>query len=143
MAKKKQTQVAAGDAASNGEEAVETATVETVTTNGHGSTEVTAPPTQSNGNGHRRPEISWRLNSDRTTSIEVAAWLNVYKTQQGEEYEQVSFTVQRSYRDQNDVWAKGGSWRNHDLPVLVYLLQKAHGWALDRRMAVTCADTPF
>lgn len=46
----------------------------------------------------RKPVISWRLHSDRTTSIEVACWLNIHHTQTGEEYEQLSFTVQRSYK---------------------------------------------
>src|ERR1700712_280040 len=81
------------------------------------------PPVQVNGNGHhangngaRRPDVSWKLSSDRTTSIEVSAWVNEYTNNQtGENYEQVTFSIQRSYRDANNVWARGGSWRNHDI----------------------------
>lgn len=129
MARKRQTQVAPADeAAQNGD--------------GTATVEQPPPPVAANGNGHRRPEISWALNSDRTTRIEVAAWLNTYTTQGGESYEQATFTVSRSYRDQNDQWQRGGSWRNHDLPVLMFLLTKAHTWALDRRTTVN-TDTPF
>jgi hypothetical protein len=88
-----------------------------------------------NGNGARRPDVSWKLSSDRTTSIEVSAWVNEYTNNQtGESYEQVTFSIQRSYRDANNVWARGGSWRTHDVPILQFLLTKAHGWALERRM---------
>ncbi len=109
---------------------------ETAETNG-------APSTGENDNGApRKPVISWRLMSDRTTSVELACWVNTYRTQSGEEYEQLSFTVQRSYRDQEGTWAKGGSWRTHDLPVLTFLIAKAHAYALDRRTTLN-TEVPF
>ena len=37
------------------------------------------------------------------------------------------------YKDKEGNWQKGGSYRIHDLPVLAYLIQKAHTFALDRR----------
>jgi hypothetical protein len=103
-------------------------------TNGNGN----GHPPNGNGNGNSRaartPDVSWRLSSDRTTSIEVSAWVNEYTNQQtGEVYEQVTFTVQRSFRDQNNQWARGGSWRAHDIPILLFLLSKGHAWALERR----------
>jgi hypothetical protein len=89
-----------------------------------------------------KPAASWALHSDRHTRIEVAAWVHRHVSPQGEEYEQVSFTVQRSYRDSNDQWQRGGSWRAHDLPCLVFLLlHKAHPWALERR--TTDRSVPF
>src|SRR5205823_1328485 len=92
------------------------------------------------GNGdRRRPAASWRLQSDRTTSVEVSAWLNTHTSAGGEEYEQVSFTIQRSYRTDQG-WQRGGSWRTHDVPVLLFLLEKAHAFALERRVT---ADVPF
>ncbi len=54
----------------------------------------------------------------------------------------MSFTVQRSYRDQTGTWAKGGSWRTHDLPVLTFLIAKAHADELDRRTTVN-TEVPF
>ena len=45
-----------------------------------------------------------------------AAWLNTYKGQGGEEYEQVSFTVSRNYRT-DEGWHKNHSWRAHDVPI--------------------------
>ncbi len=102
----------------------------------------TSPQPSTNGNGHRKPLISWRLQSDRTTSVEVACWPNTFRTQAGEEYEQLTFTVSRSYRDQAGMWVKGGSWRTHDLPILTFLIAKAHDYALLRRTTVN-ADCPF
>lgn len=101
------------------------------------------PKPESNGESaaRNRPAVSWTLNSDRTTRIEVSAWINHYTNAQGEEYEQVSFTICRSYRD-SERWHKGGSWRAHDIPCLIFLLQhKAHAWALERRTSVN--STPF
>lgn len=99
-------------------------------------------PTKNDNGDRRKPVISWRLMSDRTTSIELSCWVNTYRTQSGEEYEQLSFTVQRSYRDQTGTWVKGGAWRTHDLPILTFLVGKAHAYALDRRTTVN-AECPF
>jgi hypothetical protein len=103
----------------------------------------TAPPEppHTNGNG-RKPVVSWRVQSDRTTSVELACWVNTYRTQAGEEYEQLSFTVTRSYKNSEEQWVKGGSWRTHDIPVLMFLLSKAHAYALDNRTTVS-GETPF
>jgi hypothetical protein len=99
-----------------------------------------------NGNGHalngtKKPLVSYRLNSDRTTSIEVSVWSNTHKAQDGSAFEQISVTIGRSYKDQNGAWCKGGSYRSHDIPCLLFLLNKAYSFALDRR----CEDSsmPF
>ena len=103
-----------------------------------------AEPT--NGNGHdsgekRKPIASWRVMSDSTTSIEVSCWSNTYRNGGGEEYEQLSFTVQRSYKTAEG-WTRQErpSWRTHDFPVLMFLMSKAHAFALDRRATT---DIPF
>lgn len=109
------------------------------------STAVTATTESPGDNGEsRRPAMSWALNSDRTTRIEVAAWLNTHKTQGGEEFEQVSFTITRSYKT-DDGWHKGGSFRTHDKPILDHLLDEYEEWALRRRMTVKAdgEDVPF
>ena len=104
--------------------------------------EVPAPPPDTHPD-KPQPLVSYRLNSDRTTSISLAVWGNTYTNQQGEEYEQVTITAQRSYKDQQGQWQAQvkSSWRVHDLPVLLYLLQKAHSFAMSRR----CDDSsiPF
>jgi hypothetical protein len=116
---------------------VETENQDTVQTETSPSDVAVETPPETNGqqNG-RRPLVSWKLHSDRSTIIEVACWPNVYRNQAGEEYEQLSFTAQRSYRDQCDQWQTQtkASWRTHDLPILLFLLQKAHAFALERRM---------
>src|SRR4051812_21540679 len=58
------------------------------------------------GEVKNRPAVSWAMNSDRSTRIEVSAWVHRHVSAQGEEYEQVSFTAQRSYRDNNDQWQR-------------------------------------
>src|SRR5947208_1361034 len=90
-----------------------------------------AEPSQ-NGNGgdKRKPLVSYRLSSDRTTSIELAVWSNTLRNQQsGEEYEQLSITVQRSYKTDAG-WQRQDkpSWRAHDIPCLLHLLGKAHAF---------------
>ena len=105
--------------------------------------EVPPPPANNHGPEKPQPLVSYRLSSDQTTSIELAVWSHSYKNQQGEDYEQLSMTVQRSYKDMQGVWQNQArpSWRTHDLPVLLFLLQKAHSFAMNRR----CDDSsiPF
>lgn len=98
------------------------------------------PPEEERPPEKQKPVVSYRINSDRTTSIELAVWSNTYRNGQGEEYEQLSVTVQRSYKT-DEGWQKGGAWRIHDLPVLMFLIQKAHCFALDRR--TTDSSCPF
>ncbi len=99
--------------------------------------EAVVPP---NSEEKRKPLISYRLNSDRTTSIELAIWSNLFRNAADEEYEQLSITIQRSYKT-DDGWQKGGSYRVHDVPVLMFLMEKAHAFALDRR--TTDSTIPF
>ena len=90
---------------------------------------VPAPPLDTHPD-KPQPLVSYRLNSDRTTSISLAVWANTYTNQQGEEYEQLTLTVQRSYKDQQGQWQAQvkPSWRVHDLPVLLFLIEKAHSF---------------
>ena len=93
-------------------------------------------------NDKKKPLVSYRLSSDRTTSIELAVWSNTLKNREtNEEYEQLSITLARSYKDQNGAWCKGGSWRVHDVPCLMFLLQKGYAFALERRTGDT--SIPF
>ena len=105
--------------------------------------EVPAPPPERNGPEKPQPLVSYRLGSDRTTSVSLAVWANTYTNQQGEEYEQLSVTVQRSYKDTDGRWQRQDkpSWRIHDLVTLKFLLEKAHSFAMNRR----CDDSsiPF
>jgi hypothetical protein len=92
--------------------------------------------------GKPRPLVTYRLNSDRTTSISLAVWANqMTNTQTNETYEQLVVTFQRRFRNDQGEWVCGGAWRVHDLPVLLFLLQKAHAFALDRR--TSDSSVPF
>ena len=105
--------------------------------------EVPAPPPEKHGPEKPQPLVSFRLNSDRTTSVSLAVWGNTYTNQQGEEYEQLTISVQRSYKDAEGKWQTQArpSWRVHDIPVVIFLLDKAHSFAMNRR----CDDSsiPF
>lgn len=91
-------------------------------------------PSPAPADDRRKPLVSYRVNSDRTTSVSLAVWANqMTNTQTNEAYEQLSVTVQRRFRNDQGEWAAGGSWRVHDLPVLMFLLMKAHAFCLDRR----------
>ena len=103
--------------------------------NGHAATNGTALPEK------RKPLVSWRLMSDRWTSIELAVWSNVFQGPNGE-FEQLSCTVARTYKVPNGQWCKGGSWRIHDIPIMQFLLAKAHAFALDRRAITEDSRVP-
>ena len=93
-----------------------------------------SPPNGNGQNGEKRkPTVSYRLMSDRTTSIEAAVWSNEMQNGDGEKWTQHSVTLSRSYKDQNGQWCKGGSYRIHDLPIVLFLLQKCHAFALTLR----------
>src|SRR5258708_790270 len=104
--------------------------------NGHVATNGVAPTEK------RKPIASWRLMSDRWTSIELAVWSNTFQGPDGE-FEQISCTITRSYKDPNGQWCKGGSWRVHDIPVVMFLLTKAHTFALNRRTTTEDNSVPF
>jgi hypothetical protein len=99
-----------------------------------GATTIPAPPPPpAQSNGAREPDIRWSIQSDKATRIEVECFVNQYVSQSGEGYEQVHTVVVRSFLGQDGTWVRHGNWRTHDLPILQFLLAKAHAFALDRR----------
>jgi len=94
-----------------------------------------AKPTEpvETGTDHAKPLQSWTVMSDQTTSINLEIWSNMIQGPIGT-IEQLSCTLTRSYKDGEGNWQKGGSWRINDIPVLMFLLHKAHGYAMDRRL---------
>lgn len=107
-------------------------------------TTATLPETNTNGTPEkRRPVQSFRCFSDGTTCIEVAIWgREVEHT--GGSFTQYSLTISRTWRDPNGTWHDSGkddngnarlvSFRVHDLPILIHLIQKAHAWQIDQRV---------
>jgi hypothetical protein len=85
------------------------------------------------GEAKQKPVVSYSLQSDRTTRLEVSVWSNVYRNDKGEEWEQLACTFARSYKTDQG-WQRGGAYRTHDLPVLLFLVQKAMTFAYDRRL---------
>jgi hypothetical protein len=91
------------------------------------------PPAGSGNGEKKRPVIAFRYPTDRSTTIEAAVWPSLITLQGGEQVQVYSVTVQRSYKDQAGNWQKNGSYRGHDLPVLLHALERAHAWILDQR----------
>lgn len=65
-----------------------------------------------------------------------------------EEYTAYSLTLSRAWRDAAGHWADSHSYRGHDVPVLLYLVQRAYEWCLARRARVRTPededrDVPF
>ncbi|HYH65701.1 MAG TPA: hypothetical protein VD866_13475 [Urbifossiella sp.] len=93
-----------------------------------------------------RPAANFAAMSDRTTRIEVAVWARQVTAAGGEEYTQHSLTVCRSWRDGEGTWAGNGSYRAHDVPVLLSLVTQAYHWCVTQRTTVrdgTDGDLPF
>lgn len=96
--------------------------------------ETVEKPPETNGTHDKpRPVFSLRYNSDSSTSIQVALWPNTITLRDGSVVTVLSLTIQRRYKDGNGDWHTSNSFRNHDLPVLMHALQRAHSYALDQR----------
>ena len=93
-----------------------------------------------------RPAASFAAHSDRTTRVEVAVWSKVIKLSEQEEYIQYALTLSRSWRDRDGQWHGNASFRIHDVPVLLYLVQQAYHWCVAQRTQVhieSNGDAPF
>jgi hypothetical protein len=91
------------------------------------------PPPPAQGNGARGPDVRWSIQSDKSTLIAVECFVNSYVHRNGEGYEQVHTVVTRSFLGQDGKWVRHQNWRTHDIPILLFLLAKAHAYALERR----------
>ena len=56
-------------------------------------------------------------------NIEVAKWVNKRKNQQGEDYDSISYTFQKSYKDKEGNWQNTDSISSTDIPKLIVALQ--------------------
>jgi hypothetical protein len=90
-----------------------------------------------------RPVASFIAQSDRTTRLEVAAWGRTIKVDD-EEIIQYALTFRRSWRDKEGTWNQNGSYRVHDVPVLLFLVQQAYHWCVLQRTDISIAsDEPL
>ncbi len=102
----------------------------------------TPPPEQNGKPKPNRPAAAFAANSDRQTRIEVAVWGNVVKVSESEEYTQYSLTLSRTWRsDKDGNWRGNGSFRIHDVPVLLYLVEQAYHWCVAQRTTVRIEST--
>ena len=90
-----------------------------------------------------RPAASFAAHSDRTTRLEVAVWSKVVKVSEQEEYTQYALTLSRSWRDKDGHWQGNASFRIHDVPVLLFLVQQAYHWCVAQRTTVKIGDEPL
>jgi hypothetical protein len=102
----------------------------------------TPTPTSGQAPATNRPAASFSAYSDRTTRIEVAVWARQVKVSEHEEYTQYTLTLSRGWQ-KDGTWHGNASFRIHDLPVLLYLVQQAYNWCLARRTTVRIGDEPL
>ncbi len=104
--------------------------------------ETPTSPSEGNGNGKKKPEVSYKCYSDRSTKLEVAVFAFEKEGEGGEMYKQYSLVFSRSYKDANGTWHNNSpGHRVHDMPVLLFLLEKAYKYCLDARTEDT--SVPF
>ena len=72
--------------------------------------------------------------TDRNTSVEIAAWDNLIEVEGGT-VTTYNVTIKRSYRDEKGEWKLNQNLRPHDIPVLIFALNKAYSWILDQKSA--------
>lgn len=93
------------------------------------------------GNGEPAcPLASFQSNSDRTTTLTVAVWGNPMTGEDGSTWIRYEMTFSRSSKGQDGTWRPSASYRVQDIPVLLYLLQKAYDWVTATRQEHT--DVP-
>ncbi len=59
-------------------------------------------------------------------AISATVWANEAKNKQGEPVSYRTVSLQRAYKDKNDVWQHTNSFRVGDLPKATLVLQKAY-----------------
>lgn len=91
-------------------------------------------PTNGKGEGKKRPLVSFKCATDRSTWIDVAIWSQDVTYGNGEKSTQYVTSFHRSYRDGNGEFQTNYSYRQHDLPILQYLLTRAYAWIADQRV---------
>jgi hypothetical protein len=106
-----------------------------------------APPDAAAGPAcPNRPAASFAAPSDRGTRVEVAVWSKRIVITEQEEYTRYNLTLSRSWRDKEGNWFGNASFRLHDVPVLLYLVQQAYNWCVAQRTEVhveSNGDVPF
>ena len=90
-----------------------------------------------------RPAASFAAHSDRTTRLEVAVWSKRVTVSAQEEYTQYALTLSRSWRDKDGHWQGNASFRIHDVPVLLFLIQQAYQFCVNARTEVKIGDEPL
>jgi hypothetical protein len=106
----------------------------TEATTAEGRTEASPPSDSPAPAGEKKkPVASWKCPSDRTTMLEVAVWENEVTHGDGSKGTQYAIVPSRSYKGQDGKWRPSFSCRQHDIPVLLFLLDKAHSWCLAAR----------
>lgn len=85
----------------------------------------------------KRPVMSIKASSDRTTSLEIAVWLNSNEGENGQKFDSYSLSINRSYRKEDGQWVQNTNFRPHDLPVLLFLVNKAYDYILSEKAEST------
>jgi hypothetical protein len=84
--------------------------------------------------GPNSPLAGFKCSTDRTTVVSVAVWGNEMTGQDGSTWIQYGITLSRSYKGQDGKWYPSSSDRAHVIPVLLFLLNRAHDWIVLQRL---------
>ena len=91
------------------------------------------PAANGAANGARRkPDQSYKIYSDKTTQLEVAIWENEVRYDDKVSV-QHSIVLSRAYKNGEGKWVPSTAYRTYDLPLVRFLMDKAHAWCADRR----------
>jgi hypothetical protein len=66
----------------------------------------------------------------RAGAISATVWLNSGQSKTGEEVSYRTISLERGYKDKNDVWQSTNSMRVNDLPKVQVLLGKAYEYVI-------------
>ena len=65
------------------------------------------------------------VNKFRAGQVACAVWNNDIVVQ-GTKKTVLKATVERRYKDSNDIWKSSGSYSRNEIPLVIYCLQKAY-----------------
>ncbi len=70
------------------------------------------------------------VNKFRAGQVACALWNNDIVVQ-GTKKTVLKATVERRYKDSNDIWKSSGSYSRNEIPLVIYCLQKAYAAMID------------
>jgi hypothetical protein len=101
-----------------------------------------SPPSDTNGNGERKPAKVFSYLVSRDTYVQASIWERVVKVTDGSEFLTHDVTLRKRYRDVKDGdWKTLYSFRGSEIYAVLHGLAQASSWILEARANAT--SCPF